>query len=140
MIDFFLSKLAFIIHLISFNACTSTRKDHNNPHTQGSHCHPRRSKGAPIQLKHKINAAYETETKPCLLSLLALVKLIFYLSPLPKLVAELNTVGTLPLSVFLENLLIKCRMVRWESRSILQSWTAALLYKMEECVPNCSLR
>jgi hypothetical protein len=59
--------------------------------------------------------------------LLAIIRAIYYLAPLPKFLIEINTVGTLPVTGFLENLLVKFRLNKVAQGMKFQGWIGALL-------------
>lgn len=54
--------------------------------------------------------------------------------------SEINSIGTLPVTFFLENLLIKSRMMKFAFSKDFQGWTISLLYKFKEDNPNLDFK
>jgi hypothetical protein len=105
------------------------------PHAQGSHRLLRRGIPAPTQLRNKINIAYEALTEEAFQNLLAVLKILYYLHPMPHFLPEINDIGSIPVSVFLENLLIKTRMVHLDITVSFRNWVLNLILKLKQAIP-----
>ena len=71
--------------------------------------------------------------------LLTIIKAIFYLYPTPNFLTEINQIASIPVTTFLENLLIKTHMTKLKLMGTFKNWVITLLLKFNEAIPNLKI-
>ena len=71
--------------------------------------------------------------------LLAVVKVIYYLYKMPTFLKEINSIGSIPVTVFLENLLVKTTMTGLKNSQNFKNWVITLLFKFKKVLPDLDL-
>ena len=67
---------------------------------------------------------------------MTVVKIIYYLNGMPNFLKEINEVGSIPVTVFLENLLIKTTMTKLSITREFRTWVINLILKFKETLPG----
>lgn len=62
--------------------------------------------------------------------------MVFYLYPIPKFFSEINSIGSIPVTVFLENLLIKISMTKLKIAKTFKNWVITLLIQFTKILPD----
>ena len=70
---------------------------------------------------------------------MTIVRVAYYMHPMPFVLFELNDVGPIPFTVLLENLLAKMRLVKLDICLELKEWVVALLWQFQTQLPELSL-
>jgi hypothetical protein len=58
---------------------------------------------------------------------------------MPKFLKEINEIGSIPVSIFLENLLIKTTMVKLSTISTFRNWVVNLILIFKQAIPSINI-
>jgi hypothetical protein len=67
---------------------------------------------------------------------LVIIKIFYYLYPIPAFIVEINEVGSIPVSTYLEQLLIKTHMLKLGICPVFREWVVTLLVIFKQNIPE----
>lgn len=92
-----------------------------------------------MQLRLKLNAAYEEETVETFEALLSLLEVMLSLSPTPRFLVDLNEAGAVPVTTCLEQLLVRLHMLKLPVCLALRRCASSLMEKFQIAIPKLKI-